>query len=319
MSEKYDVLILDGRHLLWRSSDAFGTLSIKQGAREVATGGIYGFLSVAARVHERYGGRLVVAWEGDRSKNFRRALFKDYKKKPPMDAEMSRLHDEMEAAERRLKILLKLLRVDQYEGDCCEADDVIGTVTARAYPLVNRIAIYSGDSDLRQLVSEMDTEVHVIAPLPRGKGDVVYDAEEVQKKHEVMPSLIAQLKALAGDPGDGIPGARGIGPKTAAILLNHYGSLDDVLRASQGLPGQIRGAGWPCTERQKTLVANAAKDVKLYLKLTTIDRNAKLIAIKPKKGPPDQKVVLEALQKLKFRSLAAPAELRTLMRLSGKD
>lgn len=315
--ERYDLLILDGRHLLWRSSDAFEGLSVKQGAREVATGGIYGFLSVALRVHERYGGKLVVAWEGDRSKNFRRALYPGYKAKKPMDDEVKALHDEMENAERRLKILLKLLRVDQFEGLDCEADDVMATITAREFANSNRIAIYTGDSDLRQLVCEMDCEVHVIAPMPRGQGDVVYNAEKVKEKHGVMPSRIAELKALAGDPGDSIPGAKGIGPVAAVKLLLHYDSLDQILLAAK-IDGLAKS--WPLTERHRKLVAAAEDDVKLFIQLTRVRRKAKIRELGPAPdAPPSQKTVLAALQKLKFRSLAAPAELSQLMRLSGKD
>lgn len=311
---KYDLLLIDGRNLLWRSSDAFEGLSIKQDARQVATGGIYGFLSMAMRVHERYGGRLVVAWEGDRSRNFRKKLFPDYKKKKPMDEEMARLHEEMESAERRLKILLRILRVDQYEGVECEADDVMATVATREFERVNRIAIYTGDSDLRQMVCEADTEVHVIAPLPRGKGDVVYDAEQVQKKHGVMPERIAELKALAGDSGDGIPGAKGIGPVAAVKLLNHYDSLDSVLESAMG--GDL---DWPLTKRQQKLVSDAWEDIQLYIQLTRVKRTAKLRRLYPTDSRPDQGNVLKALQKLKFRSLAAPPELAQLMRLSGKQ
>lgn len=314
MSERYDVLILDGRHLLWRSSDAFSGLSVRQGAREVATGGIYGFLTTAIRVHERYGGKTFVAWEGDRSRNFRKQLFPDYKKRPPMDEEKARLHQEMEDAERRLKILLKMLRVRQYESEDCEADDVIATIVAKNFPNCERIGIYSGDSDLRQLVCEMDCEVTVIAPLMKGKGDLVYDAAEVKKKHGVPPSCIAALKALGGDSGDGIPGARGIGPKTAARVLNHYGG--DLLKAL--LYAEIRNKDWPGSERQRQLVAEAADDVRLFWKLTTLNRSAKLVSLGKFPGPPRQATILKALRVLRFRSLEAPNELRALMRLSGR-
>lgn len=315
MTERYDVLILDGRHLLWRSSDAFSGLSVRQGATEIATGGIYGFLTTAIRVHERYGGRTMVAWEGDRAKNFRKALYADYKKRPPMDDEKARLHQEMEDAERRLKILLGMLRVRQYEGEGCEADDVIATLVAKNFAKCEKIGIYSGDSDLRQLVCEMDCEVNVIAPLMKGKGDVVYDAAEVKKKHGVMPSCISQLKALGGDSGDGIPGARGIGPKTAAIILNHYGG--DLLKAL--LHAEIRNKEWPASERQRQLVADAADDVRLFWKLTTLNRSVKLVPIKKYPGPPVQKTILKALRALRFRSLESPVELRQLLKLSGRN
>jgi DNA polymerase I len=315
MNPKYDVVIIDGRHMLWRSSDAFSGLSVRQGPREIATGGIYGFLTNAIRVHERYGGKLMVAWEGDRAKNFRKKLFPDYKKRPPMDEEKAKLHAEMEEAEKRLKILLKMLRVKQYEGEKCEADDVIATLVAKHFPNCERIGIYSGDSDLRQLVCEMDCEVHVIAPLMKGKGDVIYDAEEVQKKHGVMPSAIADLKALAGDTGDGIPGAKGIGPKTAVQLFDFYSA--DLLKIL--LMAEINSKDWPCSQRQRMLVAEAADDVRLYRKLTTLNSNVKLLPLGTYPGPPKQKDVLKALRMLRFRSLEAPNELRALMRLSGRS
>jgi DNA polymerase-1 len=300
---KFDLLILDGRHLLWRTSDAFRELSAEVDGKKTGTGGIYGFLATAMRVHSRYGGKTVVAWEG--VGNFRLKLFPTYKDKHlPPDPDRVAAISEMSLQERELRRCLTTLGVDQYQGKGCEADDVIARLAVEAE---GSVAIYSGDSDLRQLVNE---RVTCISPAWGGGSDLLYDHAAVVKRHGVPPSLLAQLKALAGDNSDKIPGAVGIGAVTAAKLLNHYGSLKAVLLAARNA-----ATDWPETERRRKLIASAAKDVLLYYKLTKIRAD---LPWARKMGERSQKLALERFKALKFASLSMPAELSALLDLGGR-
>lgn len=300
---KCDNLILDGRHLLWRTSDAFRELSAEIDGKQTGTGGIYGFLATAIRVHARYGGKAVVAWEG--KGNFRLDLFPSYKgKDKPPEPEREAIISEMTIQERQLRKVLTALGVNQYFGDGCEADDVIARLAREAE---GTVVIYSGDSDLRQLVDE---RVMCASPGYKAGPDSLYDRHHVQKRHGVPPALLAQLKALAGDNSDNIPGAKGIGAVTAAKLLNHYGSLKAVLRAARD-----GSDGWPDTPRRRQLIADSAADVKLFYKLTKIRDD---LPMKRKRGQRDQRTVLEHFKRLKFVSLSAPAELSALLALGGR-
>ncbi len=302
---KCDTLILDGRHLLWRTSDAFRELSAEVEGKQTGTGGVYGFLSTAMRIHNRYGGRTVVAWEG--TGNFRLDLYPTYKDKHlAPDAERVAVISEMTLQERILRKILTSLGVDQYKGDGCEADDVIGRLAAD--PASQKVVIYSGDSDLRQLVNG---RVTCVSPGYSSGPDMVYDEAAVLKRHGVPPKLLAQLKAIAGDNSDKIPGAKGIGAVTAAKVLNHYGSLKKTLQAAE------EGAeDWPDTTRRRALIAEHADNVRLFYKLTRIREN---MPWKRKSGLRDQKAVLARFLELKFRSLSYPAELQALLALGGRQ
>jgi 5'-3' exonuclease len=299
---KCDVLIMDGRHLLWRTSDAFKELEAEVEGKRTGTGGIYGFLACAIRVHGRYGGRMIVAWEGQG--NFRMDLFPTYKGKDvPPDRDRAAEISEMSLQERELRRILKLLGVDQYEGRGCEADDVIARLARRAE---GNVIIYSGDSDLRQLVNE---NITCVSPGFKGGADSVYGEEAVLKRHGVPPKLLAQLKAIAGDTSDKIPGAAGIGAVTAAKLLNHYGSLKAVLKAACS-----DVEGWPETPRRRLLIREAAPKIRLYYKLTKIRDD---LPWGFRRGEKSQKAVLERFKRLKFVSLSMPNELSALLKLGG--
>jgi len=299
---KADLIVLDGRHLLWRTSDAFKDLTAEVDGEEMPTGGMYGFLSCAIRIRQRYTGRAVVAWEG--KTNFRQKLFPSYKgKDQPPPADRMELISEMSEQERRLSDLLTLMGVDQFRGKGCEADDVIGRLAREATERGETVVLYSGDSDLRQLVNE---SVTAVSPGHRGP-DTLYNEAAVEARHGVPPRLLAQLKALAGDSSDHIPGAPGIGPKTAAVLLNHYGSLNVLLEAAGN-----QAPGWPTTLRHRSIIAASDLKIRLYYKLTRIRTRLPWIR---KRGQESQREVIQQLMAYKFRSLGAPAELHALMTL----
>ncbi len=298
---KADILIFDGRHLLWRTSDAFGMLSVELGGHEVGTGGIYGFLLVALRIYQRYGGRAIVAWEG--RNNFRYDLYPEYKKKGEPDQDRLEFIRDMAEQEMRLKAILRSMGVDQFAGVRCEADDVMGRIATEQKAIGDHVVIYTGDSDLRQMA---DRGVQVIAPGRKGK-DTVYDVNAVYDKHGVFPIRLADLKALAGDSSDNVPGIRGIGPKTAAKLIADYGDVEDIIVAAQGTAEK-----WKGPERFRQTIADSADDIRLYKELTTIRTDAGMKRIVPK---PSQKRVIQHLMAYKFRSLMAPTELNGLMKM----
>jgi len=300
---KTDILIIDGRNLLWRTSDAFSDLSTVVGGEEIGTGGIYGFLSILIRIFNRYGGRVIIAWEG--KNNFRYKLYPEYKKRAEPDSDRQEMIADLREQERRLKAILRAMGVEQYFGTNCEADDVMGRLAAFYEQTKSQVVIYTGDSDLRQLVCK---RIAVVAPGFKGQ-ETVYNAEQVKVKHGVAPKRLADLKALSGDSSDNIPGVRGIGQKTAEVLIGKY----------KGVEGVIKGAkkdtdGWPVAERFRSSILEAIEDIRLYKKLTKIDLNAGMKAIAPKRS---QRLLVRHLKAYRFASLIAPLELGTLMKMSG--
>lgn len=305
-----DIIALDGRNLLWRTADAYSRLSVEIEGENIPTGGLYGFLSCALRIHSAYRGRVVVAWEG--RDNFRFKLFPDYKAKrtPKTETERQAYFDqisELAETEVRLRELLGAMGVHQFEGVGCEADDVLGRLSTLGSD-DRRVVIYSADSDVHQLVRD---SVTVVAPGRGSSGDRTFDAPAVIEKHGVRPDQLADLKALSGDTSDGIPGIRGVGAKTAAILIGHYGTLEGVLEAAAK-----EDPDWPSTPRYRGLVAEGAEEAKLFQRLTRI-RLAKPWLHIP--GERAQRRVVELLRRYKIRSLQAPAELHGLMTMGRKS
>ncbi len=300
-----DNLVFDGRHMLYRTSDAFKTLTADIGDRTITTGGMYGFLSVAVRIFRRYGGRCWVAWEGKRSRNFRRDLYPMYKFKPEPDEEQVAFIESMAEQERRLQAMLRAMGVRQFLGDNCEADDVMAWIAVEA-TAGESVTIYTGDSDLRQLVD--GNRIVVVAPGRRAK-DTPYDTpESVEDKHGVRPQLLADLKALAGDNSDNVPGVRGIGPKTAAVLLNHYGDLESVL--GQAAAG---AEDWPVAVRHRDAI-NLCDELEMYKVLTSLQTKRDVKEIVRKRA---QATLVRHFRAYRFRSLLSHHEMFDLMKMGA--
>jgi 5'-3' exonuclease len=112
-------------------------------------------------------------------------------------------------------------------SETLEADDLLGAYARRETEAGGRTLVMTGDRDMFQCVSD---QVQVLYVRTGGKqGAELVDAAEVRRRYGVPPELVPDFIALRGDPSDGIPGAKGIGEKTAAELLQRHGSLEEAL------------------------------------------------------------------------------------------
>ena len=306
---KVDNLILDGRHMLYRTSDAFRSLTTIVDEREIGCGGMYGFLTVALRVHKRYGGKVWVAWEGKRADNFRVELYPPYKQKVEPTEEQLDFITDMVEQELRLKAMLRAIGVRQYEGVRCEADDVMTWVAHRQNKANESVLIYTGDSDLRQLVRGPEGKGVVVVAPGRRADDVLYDnAWKVKEKHGVYPKMLPDLKALAGDSSDNIPGVKGIGPKTAVQLIEEYTDVKSVILAAAGKDG----GRWPVAERFRQPIIDARRNILLFKRLTTLAPDVEVKEIPRRRS---QKTLVKHFMMYKFRSLLTASELMDLMEM----
>jgi DNA polymerase-1 len=306
------VTIIDGKNLLWRNADAFSELTAHVDGEELRTGGMYGFMAGLLRVRSKYRAPVIVAWEG--TDNFRMKLWPDYKRKrvedaTPAQAELSR---EVTASEFRLNELLSHAGVRQYYGVECEADDVIATLATTLRRKSFEVTIYTGDSDLRQLVGP---GVTVASPGFRSGGDTLYDFQAVVERYGVRPRQLPDLKALAGDSSDGIPGLPGIGEKTASALIATLGGLKGVIDCAGALPTSKHGERWPVAERFRGVVTRDASKAELFLQLTRVKTD---VGVRPVPVALDREQVIRLLRAYKFRTLSSAAELLEILRL-GRD
>ncbi|MEZ5078862.1 MAG: 5'-3' exonuclease [Solirubrobacterales bacterium] len=110
-----------------------------------------------------------------------------------------------------------------------EADDLLGTLAEREAEIGGRALLLTGDRDMYQCAAERVTVLYVRTG---GKGAEEVGPEQVRERYGIGPELVPDFIALRGDPADGLPGAKGVGPKKAAELLREHGSLEAILDAA---------------------------------------------------------------------------------------
>jgi len=110
-----------------------------------------------------------------------------------------------------------------------EADDLLGSYARLEAEAGGRALLLTGDRDMYQCAAERVTVLYVRTG---GKGAEEVGPEEVRERYGIGPELVPDFIALRGDPADGLPGAKGVGPKTAAELLHEHGSLEAILDAA---------------------------------------------------------------------------------------
>jgi DNA polymerase-1 len=113
-------------------------------------------------------------------------------------------------------------------SDDLEADDLLGTYARREAEAGGKALLMTGDRDMYQCADERVTVLYVKTG-GKGKGAEAVGPAEVEERYGIPPELVPDFIALRGDPSDGLPGAKGVGPKTAAELLRRHGSLEGVL------------------------------------------------------------------------------------------
>jgi 5'-3' exonuclease len=126
-------------------------------------------------------------------------------------------------------------------SDSLEADDVLGTYAKRESEAGGRALLMTGDRDMYQCADERVTVLYVRTGGKRGAEEV--GPTEVRERYGIDPEQVPDFIALRGDPSDGLPGAKGVGPKTAAELLRRHGDLETILdNAIRERRPKLRGA-----------------------------------------------------------------------------
>jgi len=212
------LLAADTPYLLYRSFFALPK-SIK-GATGAPVNALLGAINALVQAVEEHSPRAVVLTFGQDAADYRVDLFPGYHaERPPMPEELA-------AQWNVAPELFEMFGWSVYERPGYEADDVLGSLALAEAERGGQSLLMTGDRDMYQCVGDSCRVLYVGA---RGKGPEVLDAAEVESRYGVPPALVPDLIALRGDPSDGIPGARGIGPKTAAELLRRHGSLEAAL------------------------------------------------------------------------------------------
>lgn len=274
--ESTSLFIVDVSSLIFRAFYAIPQLSTKQGHPTNAT---YGFLSMTLKLLEKYRPEGILFVYDSKSPSFRKEIYPEYKanRSAPPELLIPQFDD--------IRRAISSIGLCGLELPGFEADDLIASVVKKFSN--KKIVIVSGDKDLMQLVTESVSLLDTMK-------DKVYGPNEVHEKMGVPPHLIADFLGLVGDSSDNIPGVPGIGPKTAADLLNEFGTLEDVLVSAANLKG-----------KKKEVLSTHAGDARLSKILATLKteidddfiNNLSMNQMKiPSVFPPDFKKFLENLE-----------------------
>ncbi|MBN2839732.1 MAG: DNA polymerase I [Coriobacteriia bacterium] len=277
------IAVVDGNSLLHRAFHGLPPSMTAPDGRP--TNAVFGFMSMLFKMVADLGpDGVVVAF--DRGKPaFRTDALAQYKiQRPPTDPDLKTQFP-------MIKELLGALAVPIVEVDGWEGDDILGTLAARGSAEGMRVLLITGDKDALQLVDE---NVRVVST-KKGITDIfVYDHDAVVERYGVAPGQVADFLGLKGDPSDNIPGIPGVGEKTAAKLLQQYGTLDAVLEHADEIKGKL---GENVRENVDSalasrVVATIRCDVPVEIDLGTVTW-----------GVWDEPTALEALTDLAFTSL----------------
>ena len=298
--------LIDGSAFIFRAYHALPPLTRKSDGLPV--GAVSGFCNMLNRYIEDIDGpdaptHVAVIFDYS-SESFRNKIYDGYKaNRPPAPEDLVPQFPLTREATKAFNIAC-----EEMEG--FEADDMIATLATRARDAGGRVTIISSDKDLMQLV---------------GDGIEMYDAmknksidrEGVFEKFGVYPDRVIDVQALAGDSVDNVPGAPGIGIKTAAMLINEFGDLDELLRRSDEIKQP---------KRRQALTDNE-EQIKLSRELVTLDCNTPLKFdledLEFNAPVPDQ--LLDFLAKMEFRTLTKriaqkfDAEIPTFNNLDSDD
>ncbi len=288
------LFLLDAYALIFRAYYAFiRNPRITSGG--LNTSAVFGFLLALREVLQKQKPSHIGVVFDTHEPTFRHEIFSDYK------ANRDETPEDIRKAVPYIRRLLEAYRIPILECPGFEADDVIGTLAKKASVKGFETFMMTPDKDFAQLVSE---NVYMFKPSRSGNESVIWGVNEIKQEFSVSdPSQVIDILALMGDSADNIPGAPGVGPKTAKKLISEYGSVDEVLRNTDKLKGKL-----------KESIENNRGQIELSRTLATIDTDVPVEFCEEDLivESPDREKLIKLFDELEFRSLASEI-------LSGPD
>jgi DNA polymerase-1 len=297
MKTRERLVILDTHAILHRAYHALPDFSSSKGE---PTGALYGLISMLVKLITDLKPDYIVGAFDLPGATYRHVAFEKYK------AHRKELDDALALQIGRSRDVLKALGIPLYECEGFEADDVIGTIVEKLTSKKDvtdnlELIIASGDMDTLQLVDDDRVRAYT---LRKGLTDtVLYDAKRVVERYGFGPELIPDYKGLRGDASDNIPGVRGIGEKTATILISQFGSIESLYKTLKKDPEKFEAAGVKGNMLAK--LKEGEEDAKFSKMLAEIRRDAPIEFTLPKpwREEVSQKDAIAMMQDFDFRSL----------------
>ena len=278
------ICLIDGSGYIFR---AFYALPLLTSPKGIPVNAVLGFVNMFMRLRTKIPCDYCLVLFDAKRKNFRNEIFEAYKAtraEPPAELvpQFAIIREAVEA------LNLHFVEMEGYE-----ADDLIATYAKLALDKDIEVVVVSADKDLMQLIRE-NVEYY------DGMKDKFFTPEDVKEKFGVLPDKVVDVQALSGDTIDNVPGVPGIGPKTAAELINTFGSLEEVLNRASEIKQN---------KRRETLMANI-ENARISKKLVTLKDDVPVtLGVESFKClAPDKQKIMNFINEYDLKSLRARAE-----------
>ncbi len=281
MTASGPLLAVDAPSLMYRAFFALPSSITDEDGHPVNA--LLGTVNLLLWAIERHDPRAIVFCFGPDAATYRVDLY------PPYHADRPPMPDELAHQWGRADAFFGAFGWYVEHHDSLEADDLLGSLAAAETEAGGTALLYTGDRDMFQCASE---SVSILYPRGAKDGPELIDPDGVRKRYGVDPEQVPDFIALRGDPSDGLPGAKGIGEKTAKDLLREHGTLDAVIAASVRLRPRIGAA-----------LREGAEELRAFREIATLGRV-------PVDRPPDRPT--------DWDGAAAAARLRGMERLAQR-
>ena len=238
------VCLIDGSGYIFR---AFYGLPMMTSPTGVPVNAVFGYTNMFLRLTQSIKCDYCLVLFDAKRRNYRNEIFPDYK------GTRAEIPEELIPQFSIIREATNALNLNYLEMEGYEADDLIATYARQATEKGMEVVVVSADKDLMQLIRD---GVEYYDPMK----DKFYGPEDVKEKFGVYPERVVDVQALAGDSIDNVPGVPGIGLKTAAQLINEFGSLEEVLNRASEIKQN---------KRRETLLANI-DNARISLQLVTL-------------------------------------------------
>ncbi len=281
------LFLLDAYALIFRAYYAF-IKNPRITSKGLNTSAVFGFLLALEEVLQKQKPTHIAVVFDTPTPTFRHEMFKEYK------AHRDETPEDIKKAVPYIKRLIEAYKIPVIDYPGFEADDVIGTLARKASERGFTTYMMTPDKDFAQLVSE---NVFILKPSRSGNESILWGVDDIKREFCVQrPEQVIDVLALMGDTADNIPGAPGVGPKTAMKLISEYGSIEELFKNTDKLKGKL-----------KEIIENNKEQIEFSKKLVTIEQN---VPVELDEGAlvtevPDPEKLKVLFDELEFKTIAA--------------
>jgi len=279
------LFLLDAYALIFRAYYAF-IKNPRVTSKGLNTSAVFGFLLALEEVLQKQKPTHIAVVFDTPTPTFRHVMFEAYK------ANRDETPEDIRSAVPYIKRLLEAYHIPVIDYPGFEADDVIGTLARKASEKDFITYMMTPDKDFAQLVSD---NVFILKPSRSGNESIVWGVDDIKREFCVEhPLQVIDVLALMGDTADNVPGAPGVGPKTAMKLISEYGSVEEVFKNTEKLKGKL-----------KEIIETNREQIELSKKLVTIEQYVPVELN-------EEDLVVDVPDAVKLRALFDELEFKTI-------